>query len=101
MNRIWLFVAKPVVRQTQHLPRQKLEVAEVLVGLATDTTVYLSRRWEALKVNKLTFAIRASDFSWHPGRLGCPLFPRGGAPGLSQVARRQTRCALVSEPALG
>ena len=34
-------------------------VAEVLVGLATDTTVYLSRRGEALKVNKLTFTIRA------------------------------------------
>ena len=36
-------------------------VAEVLVGLATDTTVYLSRRGKALKVDKLTFTIRASD----------------------------------------
>jgi len=50
-------------------------VAEVLVGLATDTTVYLSRWGKALKVNKLTFAIRASDSSWHPGLPGRPLFP--------------------------
>ena len=50
-------------------------VAEVLVGLATDTKVYLSRREEALKVNKLTFTIRASDFAWHPGLPGSPLFP--------------------------
>ena len=38
----------------------KLLVAEVLVGLATDTTIYLSRRWEALKVNKLTSALPIS-----------------------------------------
>ena len=31
------------------------------MGLATDTTVYLSRRGGAPKVNKLTFTIRASD----------------------------------------
>ena len=35
-------------------------VAEVLVRPATDATVYLSRRGEALRVNKLTFTIRAS-----------------------------------------
>jgi len=46
-----------------------------LVGLATDTTVYLSRQGEALKVNKPTFTIRASDSSWHPGLPGRPLFP--------------------------
>ena len=46
--------------------------AEVLLGLATDT-VYLSRREEALKGNRLTFAIRAADSSWHPGLAGCPL----------------------------
>ena len=50
--------------------------AEVLVGLATDTTVYLSRRGGTLKVDKLTFAIRASDSCWHPGLPGRPLFPR-------------------------
>ena len=38
-----------------------LLVAEVLVGLATDTVVYVSRREEALQVNILTFAIRASE----------------------------------------
>ena len=54
---------------------QILFLAEVLVGLATDTTVYLSRRGEALKANKLTFTIRASDSSWHPGLPGRPLFP--------------------------
>ena len=32
-------------------------VAEVLVGLATDTTVYLSRRGGGLQVNTLTFTI--------------------------------------------
>jgi len=49
----------------QHAPLQPphLYVAEVLVNLATDTTVYLSRRGGALKVNKLTFTIRASDSS--------------------------------------
>ena len=54
---------------------ERLLEAEVLVGLATDTTVYLSRRGEALKVKKLTFTIRASDSSWHPGLPGRPLFP--------------------------
>ena len=53
-----------------------LSVAEVLVGLATDTTVYLSRQRESLQVNTLTFTIRASDSSWHPGLPGRPLFPR-------------------------
>ena len=62
----------------------ELLVPEVLVGLATDTTVYLSRRGEALKVSKLTFTIRASDSSWHPGLPGRPLFPKSGA--LTQVA---------------
>ena len=57
-------------------------LAEVLMGLATDTTIYLSRREEALEVNKLIFTIRASDSSWHPGipgrplSLSCPLEPR-------------------------
>ena len=45
----------------------------MLVGLATDTTVYLSRRGEVLKVNKLTFTTRASDSSRHPGLPGRPL----------------------------
>ena len=40
-----------------------LLVAEVLVGLATDTTVYLSRHEEALTVNKLIFTNRASLMS--------------------------------------
>ena len=52
-----------------------LLVAEVLVGLATDTTVYSSQWGEALQVNKLTFTIRASDSSWRPGLPGRPLFP--------------------------
>jgi len=56
--------------------RVHLFVAEVLVGLATDTPVVLSRREAALKLNKLTFIICASDSSWHPGLLGRPLFPR-------------------------
>jgi hypothetical protein len=47
------------------VPQDHLYVAQVLVGLATDTTVYLSRQGEALKVNKLTCTIRASDFSLH------------------------------------
>ena len=38
-------------------------VAQVLVCLATDTTVYLSRQGELLKVNKSTCIIRASDSS--------------------------------------
>ena len=37
------------------------------MGLATDTTVCSSRQGEALEVEKLTFTIRASDSSWHPG----------------------------------
>ena len=41
--------------------------AEVLVGLATDITVYSSRRGDALQVKKMIFTIRASDSSWHPG----------------------------------
>ena len=32
---------------------------------------------EALQVNKLIFAIRASDSSWHPGLPGRPLFAAG------------------------
>ena len=44
----------------------------VVVGLVTDTKVRFSRRGEALKVNKLTFIIRASDSSWHPGLPGRP-----------------------------
>ena len=42
------------------------------MGLATDTTVYLNRQREALKANKLTSAIHASDSSWHPGLSGPP-----------------------------
>ena len=45
------------------------------MGLATDTTVHLSRRGGVLKVKELTFAIRASDSSWHPGLSERPLFP--------------------------
>ena len=47
-----------------------LLVAQVLLGLATEATVYLSRR----EVNKLTFTIRDFDSSWHSGLLGRPLF---------------------------
>ena len=43
--------------------------------MATDTAVYSSRWGEALKVNKLTFDIRAFDSSWHPGLPGRPLLP--------------------------
>ena len=53
---------------------EHLLVEEVVVGLATNTTVYLSRRGDALKVNKLTFTIRTSDSSWHPGLPGRPHF---------------------------
>jgi len=60
--------AEEEVDRVERIAPVALLVAEVLAGLATDTTVYLSRRGEALKVNKLTFAIRASDSSWHPGR---------------------------------
>ena len=38
-----------------------LGLAEVLVGLATDPTVYLSRRGGTLKVNKLTFTCGAEQ----------------------------------------
>ena len=51
-----------------------LSVAEVLVGLATETPVCFSRRGGALEVNTLTFTIRASDSAWHPGLPGRPLF---------------------------
>ena len=37
--------------------------------------ICLSRRGEALEVEKLTFTIRASDFSGHLGFPGRPLFP--------------------------
>ena len=55
---------------------RKVFIAEVLVGLATDTTVYSSRRGQALKVNTLTFSTRTSKSSWHPGLPGRPLIPR-------------------------
>ena len=42
--------------------------------LATDKTVCLSLWGQAPLVNKLTFSIRASDSSWHPGLPGRPLF---------------------------
>ena len=48
-------------------------VAEVLVGLATDTTIYLSRQGGVLKVDMLIFTIRASDSSWRPRLQGRPL----------------------------
>jgi len=64
-----------------------LLVAEVLVVLATDTPIYLSRRGKALKSNRLTFAIRASDSSWHSALPGRHLFPRGSR------SRRARRCA--------
>ena len=56
-----------------HPPWTCFSVADVLVGLATDTTLYVSRRGEALQANKLTFTIRAADSSWHPD-LPCPPF---------------------------
>ena len=40
-------------------------VAQVLMGLATATTVRSSRRGEALEANKLTLSIRAFDSPWH------------------------------------
>ena len=64
----------PEKRAEGRLVLRELLVAEVLVSLATDATGYLSRREEALKVNKLTFIIRASDSSWHPGLPWRPLF---------------------------
>ena len=53
-------------------------VAEVLVGLATDTTGYLSRWGDVRKVDELTVIIRASDSSWHPApppRPPAPIIP--------------------------
>ena len=49
-------------------------VAVVLMGLAKTITIYLSRRRGALDVYTLTFTIRASDSSWHPGHPGRLLF---------------------------
>jgi hypothetical protein len=40
------------------LGSERIYVAEMFVGLATDATVYLSRRWEALTVND-----QVKDFS--------------------------------------
>ena len=57
------------VYHTYNVVQHNLLVAEVLAGLATDTTVHLRRRG----VNKLTFTIRAS--SRHPGLPGRPVFP--------------------------
>ena len=62
-----------------HKSRASLSVAEVLVGLATDTRVYSNRRGEVLRVNALAFTIRAFDSSWHPGLLGRSLFRVAGA----------------------
>ena len=70
---------KERVHATQRCPCRERDldehqlVAGVLVGLATGTTLYLSQRGEALKVNKSTSTIRASDSSWHPGLAGRPL----------------------------
>ena len=65
--------ARPILARQSHLPT-KLSVAEVLVGLATDTTVYLSLWGGALKVTILTFTILISESSLHPGLPGHPLF---------------------------
>ena len=45
------------------------------MGLATDTTVYLSGGEKRVKSTKLTFTIRASDSSWRLRRPGHPLLP--------------------------
>ena len=66
-------------------------VAGVSSGLATDTTVHLSGQGGALKINRLTLTIRASDSSWHPGLPGRPLFP--GPQTLGEGAF-QTRCSF-------
>ena len=50
--------------------RVEVLVAEVFVGLATDTTVYLSGRWDARKVNELIYHSRASDPWWRPNARG-------------------------------
>jgi hypothetical protein len=69
-----------------------LFVAEVLVGLATDTAAYLSRREDALKVNTLTFIISASDSSWRPRPPGLQqLLDNGGVPDDSGPAERCVR----------
>ena len=75
------------------LTPKRLE-AEVLVGLAKDTPVYLSRRGEALKVDTLTFTICASDSSWHPGLPGRPL---DGIVEVGLLYRRQLRKELSRE----
>ena len=83
----------PQVRKAQREAPQlrcRLLVAEVLVGLATDTTVYLSRRGEALKVNELTFA----HSSWHPGPPGRPLFVEGPQVREAQCEAPELRCRL-------
>jgi hypothetical protein len=64
----------PGQRVADRRAARHLLVAEVLVSLAKDTTVYFSRREKALKVNQLNFIIRASDSSWHPGLPRRPLF---------------------------
>jgi len=79
------------VHQQPRVDRDRLSVAEVLVGLATDTTVYLSWRGGSLKVNTLTFTIRASDSSWHPGLPGpSAVGSISSSPGLIAIA-----CAAV------
>ena len=66
------------------------------MGLATDTTVYLSRRGEALKVYKLTFTIRTSDSSWHPGLpRALSEFNFGTRQNLSRCLRLPTRKVRV------
>ena len=62
-NRLWVAQQQRPLRSRPlkalhptHNPRNLSWVAEVLVGLATDTTVYLSRCGSALKVNKLLCA---------------------------------------------
>ena len=69
---------------------KQVYLAEGFVGLATDTILHLSRRGEALKVNELTFTIRASDSSWHPGLPGRPLSPGGRMPEPATGLRQRT-----------
>ena len=66
---LWKVRSRASTESLSTCPPSQL-VAEVLAGLATDTAVYSSRPEEALKVNKLTFTIRASDSSWHHGLPG-------------------------------
>ena len=95
------------IQREEELHRLGLEhllVAEVLVGLPTDTTVYLSRRGGALTVNKLTFNIRASDSSWHPGPPGRPLLQREEELhrlGLEHMCVRGVPRSSESDPHLG